>query len=338
MPFKSQAQRAFMYARHPELAREFEAATPKGKHLPQHVGDKVNPANVTKRRNKGQRRLTAFKTGSTRGPKKPGKYAYGKLRGAEDGVVMADPNKDVPEGPGKRLVKATEPLQKIASVITKGPNKLVHAPGKAVNKAKKLVGMHKSADGIMVWNRPVLPGGMSSQAPGRAVSRRPGVGSQRRTQAVLSGLMPPAGRNPAAVSNPASAGGISTPIASPSAPPSMARGRPQGLYTMKDGGVVKGKADEHKMPDGHMMKDEDMPAMKRHKGSSGSMMLAGLHKMAEGGVVVPKGYDKGEPSYKLTSETYFYKKPSGQSVVPKATKPKPMEVKIVGKVPSAVGK
>lgn len=34
MPFKSQAQRAFMYASKPELAKEFEAATPKGKKLP----------------------------------------------------------------------------------------------------------------------------------------------------------------------------------------------------------------------------------------------------------------------------------------------------------------
>ena len=34
MPFKSKAQRRFMYAEHPELAKEFEAATPKGKKLP----------------------------------------------------------------------------------------------------------------------------------------------------------------------------------------------------------------------------------------------------------------------------------------------------------------
>ena len=37
MPFKSQAQRGFLYAKHPELAKEFEAATPKGKKLPEHV-------------------------------------------------------------------------------------------------------------------------------------------------------------------------------------------------------------------------------------------------------------------------------------------------------------
>jgi hypothetical protein len=37
MPFKSQAQRGYMYANHPELAKEFEEATPKGEKLPYHV-------------------------------------------------------------------------------------------------------------------------------------------------------------------------------------------------------------------------------------------------------------------------------------------------------------
>lgn len=35
MPFQSQSQRRFMYSQHPELAKEFEAATPKGKKLPE---------------------------------------------------------------------------------------------------------------------------------------------------------------------------------------------------------------------------------------------------------------------------------------------------------------
>ena len=34
MPFVSQAQRRFMYAKHPKLAREFEEKTPKDKKLP----------------------------------------------------------------------------------------------------------------------------------------------------------------------------------------------------------------------------------------------------------------------------------------------------------------
>lgn len=40
MPFKSEAQRRFMYAQHPNLAKEFEAATPKGADLPEHVRKK----------------------------------------------------------------------------------------------------------------------------------------------------------------------------------------------------------------------------------------------------------------------------------------------------------
>ena len=39
MPFKSQAQRGFMYSQHPKMAREFEEKTPKGKKLPTHVSD-----------------------------------------------------------------------------------------------------------------------------------------------------------------------------------------------------------------------------------------------------------------------------------------------------------
>lgn len=37
MPMRSEAQRKYLWAKHPEVAREFEDATPKGKKLPQHV-------------------------------------------------------------------------------------------------------------------------------------------------------------------------------------------------------------------------------------------------------------------------------------------------------------
>lgn len=37
MPFKSDAQRRFMYAKHPRIAARWEAHTPKGKDLPEHV-------------------------------------------------------------------------------------------------------------------------------------------------------------------------------------------------------------------------------------------------------------------------------------------------------------
>jgi hypothetical protein len=37
MPFKSQKQRAWMYANRPEMAKEWESATPKDKKLPKRV-------------------------------------------------------------------------------------------------------------------------------------------------------------------------------------------------------------------------------------------------------------------------------------------------------------
>ena len=37
MPFKSQAQRKWMYENHPEMAKRWEKHTPKGKKLPKHV-------------------------------------------------------------------------------------------------------------------------------------------------------------------------------------------------------------------------------------------------------------------------------------------------------------
>ena len=39
MPFASQAQRAWMYENHPEMAKRWEAVTPKGAKLPKHVKD-----------------------------------------------------------------------------------------------------------------------------------------------------------------------------------------------------------------------------------------------------------------------------------------------------------
>lgn len=39
MPFESKAQRSYMYANHPALAKEFEKATPKDAKLPAHVSD-----------------------------------------------------------------------------------------------------------------------------------------------------------------------------------------------------------------------------------------------------------------------------------------------------------
>ena len=48
MPFKSQAQRGFMYSQHPKLAKEFEKATPKGKKLSEHVQKMADGGKVDK--------------------------------------------------------------------------------------------------------------------------------------------------------------------------------------------------------------------------------------------------------------------------------------------------
>lgn len=40
MPMKSKAQRAFLHMKHPEIAKRFEAETPKGKKLPAKVAKK----------------------------------------------------------------------------------------------------------------------------------------------------------------------------------------------------------------------------------------------------------------------------------------------------------
>ena len=40
MPFKSKAQAKYMFAKKPELAKEFAAATPSIKKLPEHVKKK----------------------------------------------------------------------------------------------------------------------------------------------------------------------------------------------------------------------------------------------------------------------------------------------------------
>lgn len=43
MPFKSQAQRKWMYANKPEMAKEFESKTPSGKKLPERSSKKSKP-------------------------------------------------------------------------------------------------------------------------------------------------------------------------------------------------------------------------------------------------------------------------------------------------------
>jgi len=40
MPFKSSAQRAYLFAKHPKIAKEFASKTPKGAKLPKHAKKK----------------------------------------------------------------------------------------------------------------------------------------------------------------------------------------------------------------------------------------------------------------------------------------------------------
>ena len=49
MPFKSNAQRKFMYSQKPQLAKEFEAATPKDKKLPLYVKPKKGRYNESRK-------------------------------------------------------------------------------------------------------------------------------------------------------------------------------------------------------------------------------------------------------------------------------------------------
>ena len=43
MPFESQSQRRFMYAKHPDIAKRWEEETPTGKRLPRKLGKKRKP-------------------------------------------------------------------------------------------------------------------------------------------------------------------------------------------------------------------------------------------------------------------------------------------------------
>jgi hypothetical protein len=50
MPMESQSQRSYLWIHHPDIAREFEAATPRGAKLPEHVRRK---ATIKRRIEKG---------------------------------------------------------------------------------------------------------------------------------------------------------------------------------------------------------------------------------------------------------------------------------------------
>jgi hypothetical protein len=50
VPFRSQAQRGYLYANNPSVAAEFEAATPKGVKLPQYAPKNTAVAHEAKKR------------------------------------------------------------------------------------------------------------------------------------------------------------------------------------------------------------------------------------------------------------------------------------------------
>lgn len=50
MPFKSQAQRGYMYSQHPKMAKEMESKTPKGKKLPYHKSKKASQLAALKKK------------------------------------------------------------------------------------------------------------------------------------------------------------------------------------------------------------------------------------------------------------------------------------------------
>lgn len=66
MPFKSKAQRAYLYARRPSLAKEFEQATPKDAKLPRRVRRQRGNQMVRNRRTSRARRYDPSRTGLIR--------------------------------------------------------------------------------------------------------------------------------------------------------------------------------------------------------------------------------------------------------------------------------
>ena len=49
MPFESNAQRKYLFAKKPKVAKEFAAKTPKGKKLPEHVSDSPSLTSLKKK-------------------------------------------------------------------------------------------------------------------------------------------------------------------------------------------------------------------------------------------------------------------------------------------------
>jgi hypothetical protein len=48
MPFKSKAQRAYLYIHHPQIAKQWEKITPKNAKLPEHAKENKNGSKKSK--------------------------------------------------------------------------------------------------------------------------------------------------------------------------------------------------------------------------------------------------------------------------------------------------
>lgn len=91
MPFKSQAQRAFMYAKHPEIAKKWEKHTPKGKKLPKKVKKKKTKKKKTRRESLEHKLDVAFgliKETESNEPQATSRPTLGATKGSSKGSLV----------------------------------------------------------------------------------------------------------------------------------------------------------------------------------------------------------------------------------------------------------
>ncbi len=127
MPFASNAQRKYLFAKEPEVAKEFAAATPKGKKLPEHVKKKEASAMLSQilKRN--------LKVAEMDTPaKEPGDSALKSGKVPVEGREIEDKPAKEPKGKDKMKEPGTTPPPdgmkeeglKTARVLTKAAQEL----------------------------------------------------------------------------------------------------------------------------------------------------------------------------------------------------------------------